>query len=206
MNRSAAVSSALIVAIVLTLSVTVGVLLAQSSASATEPAPSVLVLPASGHVTGLPYPARCAMRHAANGRWLPDPVCTPGAASAAVRQDNIHSTICMTGYTASVRAPEAETARVKTTAMRSYNQPVPGRTTTELDHQVPLELGGSNDVKNLWPEPSDIPNGGYRNTKDSVERSLHSAVCATHPRITLVQAQNAINDDWTTALAVLHLK
>lgn len=206
MNRSAAVSSALIVAIVLMLSATLGVILAQSRASAAEPAPSVLVLPASNHVTGLPYPVRCALRHSANGRWLPDPGCTPGAASSAVSQSNIHSTICITGYTASVRAPESETSRVKTAAMRSYNQPTPGRTTTELDHQVPLELGGSNDIKNLWPEPSDISNGGYRNTKDSVERALNRAVCAAHPRVTLVQAQNAINDDWTTALQALHLK
>lgn len=206
MNRSAAVSSSLIVATVLTVAATFGVIFAQTSASAAEPAPSVLVVPASGHVTGLPYPARCAMRHSANGRWLPDPGCTPGAASSAVDQGNIRTTICTTGYTATVRAPESETARVKTAAMHSYNQATPGRTTTELDHQVPLELGGSNDIKNLWPEPSDISNGGYRNTKDSVERALNRAVCAAHPRVTLVQAQNAINDDWTTALQSLHLK
>ena len=42
---------------------------------------------------------------AASGDYLPDPVCTPGAADPAVTQDNIDSTICTSGYTATVRPP-----------------------------------------------------------------------------------------------------
>lgn len=211
MSRSASFSSLVfplsLFIVVLTFAAgLVGYSAATAHAAEPGPAPSLLILPASNHVTGLPYPARCALRHATNGRWLPDPGCTPGAASSAVNQGNIRTTICQSGYATAVRAPRPETSRVKTSAMRSYNLPTPGRVTTELDHQIPLELGGSNDVRNLWPEPSDIPNGKFRNTKDSVERTLHHEVCLTHPRITLRQAQNAINNDWTTALQTLHLK
>ena len=58
-----------------------------------------------------------------------------------------------------------------------------------------LELGGSNDARNLWIEPGKIPN-----PKDSVENALHKAVC--DHKITLAAAQNAIATNWTTALAV----
>jgi hypothetical protein len=174
-------------------------------ATVTTP-PAVPVLPASSHVAGLPYPAACILRHAANGGWLPDQHCTPGAATSAVTQANIHTTICVTGYTGTIRPPVAETSKLKTTAMRSYNEPAQGRSITELDHLVPLELGGSDYVPNFWPQPSDIPNAGYKNTKDNIERTLNRAVCARTPRVTLAQAQNAIAYDWTTALQSLHLK
>jgi hypothetical protein len=179
---------------------------ASSPPVATVAPPAVPVLPASSHVTGLPYPALCILRHAANGGWLPDRRCTPGAATSAVTQANIHTTICVSGYTGTIRPPESETSKLKTTAMRSYNEPPEGRSITELDHVVPLELGGSNAVSNFWPQPSDIQNAEYKNTKDNVERSLNRAVCARTPRITLAQARNAIAYDWTTALQSLHLK
>jgi len=63
---------------------------------------------------------------------------------------------------------------------------------TELDHLVSLELGGSNDATNLWPESPPTPN-----PKDKVENALHAAVC--DGRITLAAAQNAIASDWQTA-------
>lgn len=42
----------------------------------------------------------------------------------------------------------------------------------EIDHVVPLELGGSNDKRNLFPEP--YP--GYRD-KDKLENFMHRLVC-----------------------------
>jgi len=72
----------------------------------------------------------------------------------------------------------------------------------ELDHLVSLELGGSNDAGNLWPERNDHPAGGI-NSKDVVENTLNRAVCSH--RVTLAAAQSAIATDWTTALADLHL-
>jgi hypothetical protein len=53
-----------------------------------------------------------------------------------------------------------------------------------------------NDVANLWPEVGSIPN-----PKDRVENALHRAICAG--AVKLIDAQNAIATDWTTALAKL---
>ena len=63
---------------------------------------------------------------------------------------------------------------------------------TELDHLVPLELGGSNDATNLWPEYPPTPN-----PKDKVENALNAAVC--EGRVSLTAAQDAIAADWLTA-------
>jgi len=71
---------------------------------------------------------------------------------------------------------------------------IPPDTPSELDHLVPLELGGSNDVTNLWPEVGSIPNA-----KDEVENTLHSWVCSG--KMTLIQAQTEIAGDWQSAEA-----
>lgn len=120
----------------------------------------------------------------------PDPQCTPGSFDPAVTQANIQSTICRSGYTATVRPPTGETDKAKHTLYQAYG--VPTGTTSELDHLVSLELGGSNDDANLWPEIGKVPN-----PKDKVENDLHDAVCSG--KVTLVAAQQAIASDWTTA-------
>ncbi|MGH9028051.1 MAG: HNH endonuclease signature motif containing protein, partial [Acidimicrobiales bacterium] len=78
----------------------------------------------------------------------------------------------------------------------------------EYDHLVPLELGGSSDVRNLWPEldtgsPSqfDSSDDYGENAKDGVEDRLNAAVCSGE--VTLTAAQNAIAANWTTAESVL---
>jgi hypothetical protein len=129
----------------------------------------------------------------------PDPKCTPGAASAAVTQDNLKTTICSSGYSTKVRPPRGETGTLKTTAMKAYGVPASARATTQLDHLIPLEIGGSSDVANLWPQ-RDIKN---YTAKDHVEDRLHAAVC--DGKVKLGAAQNAIAGDWTTALHKLGL-
>jgi hypothetical protein len=62
----------------------------------------------------------------------------------------------------------------------------------EYDHLIPLELGGSNNPDNLWPEKGSIPNA-----KDPIENSLHEAVCSG--RVSLSAAQKAIAQDWPVA-------
>lgn len=161
-------------------------------------APPVQILPVSSHVSGLPYSAHCVAPVVAGGT-LPDHTCTPGAASSAVTQGNIHTTICVSGYTAKIRPSASETGAVKKAAMRSYGEASSASTNTELDHLVPLELGGSNDVSNLWPEPSDEPGQGFRNTKDTVENDLRSALCHAGSTLRLTDLQSWIAADWTTA-------
>jgi hypothetical protein len=146
-----------------------------------------------GRVTGTIH-GRCSYRD--RGK-LPDPGCTPGSIDPAVTQGNIRSTICKRGWTATVRPPESQTQRFKYgVAYPHYG--VPSWERTELDHLVPLELGGSNDATNLWPETPPTPN-----PKDKVERVLNRAVCGG--RVSLAAAQLAIARDWLTAESKLGL-
>ncbi len=133
-----------------------------------------------------------------DGGQLPDPACTPGAIDPAVTQANIGSTICRSGYTATVRPPAAQTDRAKyKVAYVAYH--VSQSAKSELDHLVSLEIGGANDIANLWPEVGKQPN-----PKDSVENALHRAVCSG--TVSLAAAQQAIASDWTTAESRLGIK
>jgi hypothetical protein len=152
----------------------------------------------TGHVTGN-VPGSCQKRTASNGQPLPDPACTPGVVSTGVTQGNIDSTICKSGYTETIRPPESETEAFKKKIMVAYQEPG-SMSDYELDHLVSLELGGSNDAGNLWPEYNDHPAGAI-NSKDLVENALNKAVCSG--KVTLAAAQTAIATDWTTALARL---
>lgn len=135
---------------------------------------------------------QCVARNGGNpAQVLPDPVCTPGAIDPAVTQQNIKSTICATGYTGKVRPPLSVTSPVKGALMSAYGIKA-SFSGYELDHLVPLELGGANSISNLWPEI-----GGSPNPKDTVENRLRREVCAG--TLPLAQAQSAIAADWLTA-------
>jgi hypothetical protein len=147
-----------------------------------------------GRVT---YSVHLTSCHARAGGQLPDPRCTPGSVDPAVTQADIGSTICRSGYTETVRPPESETTHAKyDVAYPAYH--IGGSPASELDHLVSLELGGSNDITNLWPELGSLPN-----RKDSVENALHRAVC--DGRVPLRAAQRAIASNWMTAEARLGL-
>ena len=155
----------------------------------------------------VPAPGACHARPAADGKPLPDPRCTPGAVDDQVDQANLAATICRPGgYTASIRPPERLTEPYKVVDLAAYGEsgPLSG---FELDHLVPLELGGASDTANLWPEADDHPPGAA-NSKDPVEAALHDLVCAEvhgHPYLPLGTAQVLIATDWTTALSQARL-
>lgn len=137
------------------------------------------------------YSIRLKSCHARDGGKLPDPACTPGSIDPAVTQKDIRSTICKSGWTAAVRPPESQTEYAKYhVAYPAYH--IKHSAISELDHLVPLELGGSNDITNLWPEVGKQPN-----PKDKVEDALNRAVC--EGKASLAAAQNAIASDWITA-------
>jgi hypothetical protein len=71
----------------------------------------------------------------------------------------------------------------------SYPQP---RGTYEVDHLIPLELGGDNTISNIWPEAAE-PTPGFRE-KDRVENYLHRQVCSG--AMSLADAQRQIASDW----------
>ena len=123
---------------------------------------------------------------------LPRHEFTPGAIDPRVTQSNIRSTICRRGYTKSVRPPFEYTNAMKHRLMRVYG--VRGSIHDyELDHLIPLELGGCPDCEaNLWPEPRNVFPGASE--KDEVESYLHAQVCSG--AMPLAEAQRAIAADW----------
>jgi hypothetical protein len=130
---------------------------------------------------------------------LPDPSCTPGSYNSSVTQSTIQSTICVSGWTATIRPPTSYTNPLKVQGIADYGYSDTSLADYEEDHFVPLELGGSpRDPANLWPEPHYGTKTSY--TKDGVETKLKNAVCAG--TITLSAARSAIRSNWTTALQV----
>jgi len=124
---------------------------------------------------------------------LPDSSCTPGAIDPGVTQETIQQTICVKGYTTTVRPPVSYTNKLKAKQIAEYGFSDADLHNYEEDHLISLELGGSaTDPKNLWPEPGNSPN-----QKDTVENRCHKMVCAGE--ITLLAAQQQIATDWTKA-------
>ena len=67
--------------------------------------------------------------------------------------------------------------------------------TGELDHLIPISLGGTNDPENLWPLPENKDMGPAQ--KKALDLKLHQMVC--DKTIKLKDAQDAIKKDWVKA-------
>ena len=119
----------------------------------------------------------------------------PGATNPAVTQANIHQTVCVSGWTATIRPPASYTNRLKRQQMARFN--LPGEPHLyEEDHLISLEIGGNpTDPANLWPEPWDGEWGAHK--KDRLENALKRRVCSG--QMTLSDAQHAIASDWIAA-------
>lgn len=119
---------------------------------------------------------------------IPDSKMTPGVADPAGTVKNI----CTSGYTATVRdVPQS----LKNKVFKAYNID-PKSDKFEIDHLISLELGGSNDIKNLWPESyTTTPFNAH--TKDALENKLHTLICTG--KLSLTDAQSAISKDWIGA-------
>ena len=132
----------------------------------------------------------------------PDPALTPGALNPAVTQATIGSTICVSGWTATIRPPSSYTTGLKIEQIAAYGYANTSTSAYEEDHLISLELGGApTDAHNLWPEPYAIslpdgrPTGAH--TKDGFETKLKNEVCSG--AITLALAQAEIGDYWVHA-------
>lgn len=116
--------------------------------------------------------------------FLPDPRLTPGVALPDVTAATL-----VAGYAAKARnVPDSEKRAVY--AKYGIIAHTPGQ--FEIDHLISLELGGSNDVRNLWPQ-------SYTGTwnahmKDRLENELHRRVVAG--TMDLAYVQRRIAADW----------
>jgi hypothetical protein len=124
----------------------------------------------------------------ADGVVRPDPEYTIGAVFADVNEDMV----CNEHYTQGVRQPRFND---KVEAFAAYGISIGDRDTFQLDHLVPISLGGSNERSNLWPQPYDDTAGAVQ--KDELERHLRGLVCSR--RMALAEAQALIVADWWAA-------
>ncbi len=180
---------------------------AASTGAASAPATPVIdvddnALPGGGGAGALPTPVATRAPSTSAAGHLPgepDPTFTPGAFNPAVTQATIGSTICVSGWTATVRPPSSYTTSLKVEQIGEYGYTDTRTSSYEEDHLIPLELGGApSDPRNLWPEPytATLPDGrnaGAR-VKDEYETDLKKDVCAG--TMTLAQARQRIGDDW----------
>jgi hypothetical protein len=126
---------------------------------------------------------------------LPNLKITPGVAQT----DLTVAEICATKWGKDARRVSAATKRL---VFQNYGltgntdpaciQDKSGRH-CEVDHLISRELGGADDIKNLWPQPyGSSPWNAVR--KDRVENRLNKEVCAK--RISLQKAREEIVSDW----------
>lgn len=171
-----------------------------TSTSAPSTTPTKTKLPTSGPsvsapikptaTTASPSPVQVATQTKTSGcmanQTLPDSTCSPGAVFTTDT-----SVICVSGYTKTVRdVPTSEKERV----FAEYGIPWSLHSGYEVDHIISLELGGSNDISNLFPESYSIRYGAR--VKDTFENYLHRQVCSGNLSITA--AQQEISTDWLT--------
>ena len=121
----------------------------------------------------------------------PDPQLTPGLADVALTKE----VICAPSFTThTIRyVPSAR----KKAIYKVYGiSPDQADCPCELDHLIPLQLGGSNKPRNLWPQSyGTMPWNAH--LKDRLEMQMHKEVCGG--KTDLSAAQEEIASDWIKA-------
>jgi hypothetical protein len=119
---------------------------------------------------------------------LPNPAITPGAVRTTDATD-----ICAPSFR--TKPFRHTTAAMKHQACAAYGvENCPHAGTMEIDHLLPLELGGLDDVRNLWPQLARYPNAPGFHVKDKLENELHRRVCGQ--QMSLHDAQTCILSNW----------
>jgi hypothetical protein len=113
--------------------------------------------------------------------------------NADVTEQTIGQTICISGYTKAVRPATSYTNGVKARLLREAEIDQSQASSYELDHIVPLALGGHpRKLSNLMLQPWDGPQGAHM--KDILEVRLQKLVC--HGKVALTDAQICIAQNW----------
>jgi hypothetical protein len=113
--------------------------------------------------------------------------------NSAVTQEVIGATICVPGWTKTVRPSPRYTNRIKMELLRREELPPELIVDFQLDHRITLALGGApSDGRNLELQPWD-----EAGEKDAVEACLARAVCAG--KIGLDEARRRIWTNWREA-------
>jgi hypothetical protein len=120
-------------------------------------------------------------------RFLPDPKLTPGETTAVTKED-----VCGTRHTTLI---EPIPVRVKGQVFARYGISTAGPSSYNIDHLIPMKLGGSNSIKNLWPQP--LSGEWNYALKNKLEKQLQKKVC--RGELELSKAQQEIATDWVSA-------
>jgi hypothetical protein len=157
--------------------------------------PFVLPTPTVHSPTSTIPPGQCRIRGV-----LPDPNCTPGVTNPDVTQGTTGSTICVSGWTKTIRPSTQYTDKLKAQQIAQYGYTDTVAANYEEDHLISLQLGGNPaDPRNLWPEPrAGSPNAV---NKDRVENFLKAQIC--NGSMSLADAQRGIATDWTQYLGTV---
>lgn len=121
---------------------------------------------------------------AADELAVPNPILTPGAIDPAASV----GIVC----NRSTKERRSVTASMKAAVLAAYNVPEAESSHYEIDHLIPLAIGGSNALANLWPQP-----WVEADEKDVLEVELQREVC--HGLVSQAEAQHDIADDWASA-------
>lgn len=143
-----------------------------------RPAPATDVAPVIKDAAGEP------VKVVLDPRFLPDKTKTPGEIFPVTKEE-----ICVPGYAGKARlVPQSRKKAVYALYGVDKNSD-----RFEVDHLISLQLGGSNSIKNLWPQSYSMKEfNAFK--KDKLENKLHDMVCSGE--IPLVQAQKEIADNW----------
>ena len=127
---------------------------------------------------------------------LPNPQITPGAVDPAITSQNLQSTVCVRGYTATVRPDKRVTNRLKREQIRQYRYSDTDPRNYEQDHLIPLSIGGNpSDPRNMWPQPREGAWGA--DEKNDLEFVAYRLVCSG--QLNLQEAQRRIAANWIEA-------
>lgn len=119
----------------------------------------------------------------------------PGEINPAVTQANINETICVQGWTKTIRPSSSYTHTVKLQQIVQFH--LPGSSSDyEEDHLVPLSVGGDpTSLRNLWPAPLIGPGNAHQ--KDQLELLIHRLVCSE--QLSLEQGQQELLRNWVVS-------
>ena len=118
---------------------------------------------------------------------LPNPSLTPGATLKLTKDD-----LCGPNR----KEPDGSLSiSMKSKVFELYKIRTEDTTPHNIDHLIPISLGGSNDIENLWPQP--LSGEWNYSQKNQLERQLHKLVC--NGQLDLATAQKEISTDWVSA-------
>ena len=122
-----------------------------------------------------------------NSSYLPNPKLTPGAAQKVTKDD-----VC---GSRSKTFDGSIPISLKRKVFERYRIRLDGGTAYNIDRLIPVSLGGSNSITNLWPQP--LSGEWYYAKKNKLEQRLHKLVC--RGELDLEKAQQEISTDWVSA-------